>query len=37
MLSFEAAFLSHFMLENGMTMIEHVEAQKLLPAPSEEA
>lgn len=33
MLSFEAAFLSHFMLANGMTMIEHVEAQKMLPAP----
>lgn len=33
MLSFEAAFLSHILLPSGMSVIEHVEAQKLLPAP----
>lgn len=33
MMSFEAAFLSHILLPSGMRVIEHVEAQKLLPAP----
>jgi len=30
MMSFEAAFLSHMLLPNGMSVIEHVRAQKLL-------
>lgn len=34
MLSFEAAFLSHMMLPSGLSVIEHVQAQQLLPAPS---
>jgi len=34
MLSFDAAFLAHLMLPSGMTMIEHVESQKMLPAPA---
>lgn len=33
MLSFEAAFLAHLMLPSGVTMIEHVERQKLLAGP----
>lgn len=33
MLSFDAAFLAHLMLPSGVTMIEHIEAQKMLPAP----
>lgn len=33
MMSFDAAFLSHLMLDSGKTVMEHVEAQKLLPAP----
>lgn len=35
MMSFEAAFLSHIMLPSGMRVIEHVESQKLLPAPED--
>jgi hypothetical protein len=31
MLTFEAAFLSHILLANGQTIIEHVREQKLLP------
>ena len=34
MMSFEAAFLSHMMLPSGLSVIEHVQEQKLLPAPS---
>lgn len=30
MMSFEAAFLSHMLLPNGMSVIEHVQRQKLL-------
>lgn len=33
MLSFEAAFLAHLMLPSGLSVIEHVEKQKLLQAP----
>lgn len=33
MLTFEAAFLSHILLPNGLSVIEHVESQKLLGAP----
>lgn len=33
MLTFEAAFLSHILLPSGMSVIEHVQAQKLLSAP----
>lgn len=33
MMSFEAAFLSHILLPSGMSVIEHVENQKLLPSP----
>lgn len=33
MLTFEAAFLSHILLPSGMSVIEHVQAQKMLPAP----
>jgi hypothetical protein len=35
MLSFEAAFLAHLMLPSGLSVIEHVEQQKLLTAPTE--
>lgn len=35
MLTFEAAFLSHILLTSGATVIEHVQAQKLLPAPDD--
>jgi len=31
MLTFEAAFLSHILLPSGVTVIEHVQHQKLLP------
>lgn len=31
MLTFEAAFLSHILLANGETVIEHMQHQKLLP------
>lgn len=37
MMSFEAAFLSHILLANGETVIEHVQHQKLLPSPTPEA
>jgi len=33
MLSFEAAFLAHLMLPTGMSVIEHINEQHLLPAP----
>lgn len=33
MLTFEAAFLSHILLPSGMSVIEHVQQQRLLPAP----
>ena len=33
MMTFEAAFLSHILLPSGMSVIEHVQAQKLLPGP----
>lgn len=33
MLTFEAAFLSHILLPSGLSVIEHVQSQKLLPAP----
>lgn len=32
MLTFEAAFLSHMLLPSGMSVIEHIQQQKLLPA-----
>jgi len=35
MLTFEAAFLSHILLPSGMSVIEHIEKQKLLPAPED--
>lgn len=37
MLSFEAAFLSHLILPSGQTVIEYVQAQHLLPAPTGDA
>lgn len=33
MMTFDAAFLSHLLLPSGESVIEHVTAQKLLPAP----
>lgn len=33
MLTFEAAFLSHILLPSGVSVIEHIQAQKLLPPP----
>lgn len=33
MLSFEAAFLSHIMLPSGVSVIEHIQSQNLLPPP----
>lgn len=33
MMSFEAAFLSHILLPSGLSVIEHVQAQKMLPRP----
>lgn len=36
MMTFEAAFLSHIMLPSGLSVIEHVQAQKMLPAPEQE-
>ena len=36
MLSFEATFLAHIMLPSGLSIIETVEQQKLLPAPGVE-
>ena len=35
-LSFEGAFLGQILLPSGMTILEHVEAQKMLPAPTNE-
>lgn len=35
MLTFDAAFLPHLLLDNGLTVIEHVQHTKLLPAPTE--
>lgn len=32
-LSFEGAFLSNLMLPSGMTVLEHIEKQNLLPSP----
>lgn len=32
-LSFEGAFLGQILLSSGKTILEHVESQKLLPAP----
>jgi hypothetical protein len=37
MLSFEAAFLAHLILPKGVTVMEHLDAQKLLPAPTHPA
>ena len=37
MMSFEAAFLSHILLPSGMTVIEHCQSQKMLPAPAGDA
>lgn len=34
MMSFESAFLPHILLPNGVSVIEHIQAQKLLQAPS---
>lgn len=34
-MSFEAAFLSHMMLPSGISVIEHIQNEKLLPPPSE--
>jgi hypothetical protein len=34
-MSFEAAFLSHIMLPSGKSVIEHIQHQKLLPAPED--
>lgn len=36
MMSFEAAFLSHILLPSGMSVIEHVQQQKLLGGPSDQ-
>jgi len=33
MMTFEAAFLSHILLPSGLSVIEHVQRQKLLAAP----
>lgn len=33
MMTFEAAFLSHILLPSGLSVIEHVQQQKLLGAP----
>lgn len=34
-LSFEGAFLGQILLPNGRTVLEHVDAAKMLPAPAE--
>lgn len=34
MFTFEGAFLSHMMLPNGISVIEHIEKEKLLEAPT---
>lgn len=36
MLTFEAAFLGQILLADGRTVMEHVDSQKLLPAPGGE-
>lgn len=36
-LTFEGAFLGQILLGNGMTVLQHMETNKLLPAPSSEA
>lgn len=36
MLTFESAFLSHIMLPSGLTVIEHVKEQKMLPDQTSE-
>lgn len=36
MMSFEAAFLSHIMLPSGLSVIQHIESQRLLPPPEKE-
>ena len=36
-LTFEDAFLGQILLSNGQTILDHVEQQKLLPAPKTEA
>lgn len=36
-MTFDAAFLSHLLLANGQSVIEHVESAKLLPAPQDGA
>ena len=35
MFSFEGAFLSHMMLPSGISVIEHIEQEKLLAPPTE--
>lgn len=35
MMTFEAAFLSHILLPSGLSVIEHVQQQKLLAAPED--
>ena len=35
-MSFEAAFMPHILLPNGMRLIDHVQAENLLPAPPAE-
>lgn len=35
MLTFEGAFLSHMLLPSGLSVIEHVQKEKLLPAPKD--
>ncbi len=37
MMTFEAAFLSHMLLPSGLSVIEHVQAEKMLPPPREGA
>lgn len=37
MMSFEAAFLSHMLLPNGRSVIEHVQESKLLALPTSES
>lgn len=34
MFSFEGAFLSHMMLPSGVSVIDHIEKEKLLPSPN---
>jgi hypothetical protein len=35
MMSFESAFLSHILLPSGLSVIEHVQQQKLLGSDSQ--